>query len=726
MSVIARLILPFLAFLLTLSVADDAHARKRLRGIAPKVVDALLFDEQKQIAQTCYWLRSSDTTWKPDNGLVLTRAGLTQLARDAYDPVLALLTAAQKDAAELAKSHTGTLNTYANQVASLCDPSKLLPDVRGLVATASAAAPGSKLAECAEALSKLEAELLPDTTSAIGKLVHALDESAGRAGAIADILRDPRALANQFDFSPRIVDLMVRLTQAAHDKLDGSAINNLPFGSGAAKWLIEIVMGELLGIMLDHQLWLLEDAEVASRADVSRRACDLLEQAASRPVITNRMLIRMVLRFVETEDAPPADETRRERRKRLRKARKGGPTMRPSSVCENYPLFCRRMSRRLGVRHPVDNKPLSIEKLQRAVVPTFEYIDAPRKPDLEEDPNDQRILDRAETTGGLLVKATGACVNKQQCTMEDINRAMSMLAVAERMPVGAPPVPEVFVEEEDCCCEEPASTPETLPLVPSPPGTVAILLDRSSTMTITKRGTGLSRWEHATAAIDTVLANMDTISVSPPTLLLGVFPDPSDRCSPGGLTSFTSATAALTWTSGLTPPYKPEKKVDLTPLASAIKVAAARLHGELHPAMIIVTDGKQEGCGSTQEDVIQAITDANADGILVYVIGIAGDNAYRRYWLAMAGAGGTRGHVPNNLTPDPHRISKAIDDALATHRCTVDVPREPKSIEVGGVPAVPGSWEYVNSVGRTQIRWTTDAACRAFLMPGVSATATYE
>lgn len=714
-----RILSASLSLLLVLfgSEATAKERRHRIRRLPASIVNSLVLDEQQQVAQACYWLRSGDVTWDPRDSMIqLSRAGLTQLARDAYDPAMTLIAAAHRAAAE----YSGEATKAKEKILQDCGPDQLVAPLtqlgRGLGTTD---LEKTTLEACGNAISALADSAEADSTEPLEKLGHALRETLHEGETIASLLTSPRRLARAFDFSPRLVELMVRLTQAAHEKIDGSAINRLPFGSGAAKWLIELLIGELLGIVMDYQLFLLEEREIVSRADVARRSCLLLEEAAPRPVITNRMLIRTILRFVTVPalESPPSQQTSvRERRRTRRRSRASRPTFHARTVCQTYPGFCRRMARRLGVRDPENNRPLGADQIQRGLEPSFGYVDlAPLPPGIEEDKDPRLIITRGETNGTSLLQATGSCATQESCTLAEINRAMSMLAVAS-VPVAEVTdiVPEIEVDDVECCCESEDAVRKLVPLHPAEPGVIGVLLDRSSSMSVGSP----TKWERLEDAVEALITEVTSPGMaSAPELRLGVFPEPGTRCNAGSLHSRGSGSDALGWLARVPPPK--QSGYDLTPIAAMVDHAAASIEHETDPALILVTDGSGNCDGGDRGRILREIGDARNKGVPVYVIGIGlrSHQWQHRKWIEMAKAGGTEAHISTiSMAADPLRVATAIDAAMLARRCRVQTPEAPSVVVIDG-KEYRNTWTYTPTPDGGELQ-LDPLPCAEFLRPG--------
>lgn len=456
-------------FLLLTWMGVQLTACCRFCSVKRPAVDGLLFQEERQVSAVCLSLESQSSAWMSGQNLSLSKAGLTQLRRAYYDEALALADSVK-------------------DLAPACNPANLrdafVDKAKQAAAAESTVIEGwSDVEECANALDKLD--IPKDADSDAFKLLAAVRRASDQVGSLFD---DPATFVRLIDASSGIVRLAVRGTQQIHEFVDNSFLSKLPFGSAVAKTLSEMIAGELAALTVEHLVYQLESKELASRADVARTACELLDKGDTRPVVTNRMLVRLVLRFVDfgNDGAKCVADVDCE----MGSPNLEAPTHSVASICSESPGRCRALARKINLRRPFDERvPVGdADELYpdfRAVgmggpVPEGLETDSPAAPDA-----------RIERNSLALLRAASTCASVDVCTMAQINHVLSEIVLLWEAPEleKLPRIPPMPSPEEcvNCCCpgcstSAPPSAREIQP--PDLKGTaVTVAGDRSVSMT---------------------------------------------------------------------------------------------------------------------------------------------------------------------------------------------------------------------------------------------------
>jgi MYXO-CTERM domain-containing protein len=182
------------------------------------------------------------------------------------------------------------------------------------------------------------------------------------------------------------------------------------------------------------------------------------------------------------------------------------------------------------------------------------------------------------------------------------------------------------------------------------PSRAMLVLDRSSSMQTGTIG-GVSKWEIAVDAIDTLVGQFDTKIE----LGLNVFPEP-DQCSPGVTRVQPGLSNGADIMSELQAP--PPNAGNWTPMAQTLSAVAQEtsLTSPGAPAYaVLVTDGWQ-WCDpydpDTRFDPVDSINELNAAGITTYVVGFGGAvDALALNQMAVEAGTARPGCDPSGSTP---------------------------------------------------------------------------
>jgi hypothetical protein len=315
------------------------------------------------------------------------------------------------------------------------------------------------------------------------RILSALKQTGIDTGDLLDVLRrGPDAI----DASGLVVRMALRLAQGTHERVDHFA-SGLPWGlGGLVGWLTEMLLGELLavGIVVAVKQIELKSPFVRS-AEIARRACVLIEQDATRPVMATRMLRQLVVRLSKL-------------------------TPRSSSIaeyCIEHPRKCARLARRWGVRriHGADAKAeAKIATWRDFADASFFAVDVPTKYTATDEAS---LRARLRENGADFDQSLEVCAGSSSCAFEEINYALSVI-IFDRINGRAPEVPPGRAPE-NCveCCEPEAEQPIESKVVCSPlsPGAatdVALVVDRSgSTLRRVASGRGYEQIADAAATV---------------------------------------------------------------------------------------------------------------------------------------------------------------------------------------------------------------------------------
>ncbi len=112
----------------------------------------------------------------------------------------------------------------------------------------------------------------------------------------AALVSQPMAVVQAMDLSPAVVAGVVYFADQT-SRYVGEMVGSLGLASGLARLAAEQIAAEMLAVTIQAVLDALEQQGLVQRSSAARAACHLYVGASSRPVVTVRLLKRLVLRF---------------------------------------------------------------------------------------------------------------------------------------------------------------------------------------------------------------------------------------------------------------------------------------------------------------------------------------------------------------------------------------------------------------------------------------------
>lgn len=352
--------------------------------------------------------------------------------------------------------------------------SSLVDDVAEFIETG--VPPASLVAAAKAAEDKIESQL--KRTQNGKRLLSALEQSGIDTKDLLEILRrGPDAI----DTSALVVRMALRLAQGAHERVDHFA-SGLPWGlGGVVGWLTEMVLGELMAVGVVAAVKRIEARSPFVRsAEIAHRACGLIEQDATRPVLASRMLRQLVVRL--SKETPTSSSI--------------------ATYCGEHPRKCARLSRRWGIRtsdEKIATRKDFVDASFFEVGLTTKYIGT----------DEASLRARLAANAKDFEQSLEICSGASTCSFEQINYALSII-IFDRINRHVPEVPPGDAPREciECCetVEDEIVPPVCRALSPGSATDVALVVDRSgSTLRQVASGRGYEVIARAASTIATEL-----------------------------------------------------------------------------------------------------------------------------------------------------------------------------------------------------------------------------
>lgn len=683
---------------------------KAFKGVEPTVLERVS-NERHAIAETCSALQTADRGGSAAHSLSDT--GKRLLRGDPRSTARTLAHMAARKAIEEANP------TSLPPPPQDCRP----PDIDAIYADPVRTF-STEQREQLEACSTYYFETLPEAIDqnaqgaalAWRKLAKAVENGGIEA---KQALSDPATLSKLIDLSPHVTDGVARLAHLIHERVD-SLTASIPYAGGFVGMAIELIGAELLAVAIDRVVYDLETrttTQWVSRADVSRRACELIEQRTDQPTIVYRTLVRLILRF-------RYDNASVERYDFVHGITREGSYSAAAFCSRNESKrrqrLCRRIAKRVGVKLGGDeNDSPRVGVKISDLAPRFAAVElagsrATRAAvaGIDREYFSTEADARTKTMESVLERATASCSSVETCTLEAINRQLILFEGDEvnlhvHIHGGRQEAPCVR-----CCpsCVEPPAPPPITIVEPPRLDEVPFASPRTKIDLIVAIDRSVSMKQSVTEGdLENAVQNLRDRTHA----TLSIAQSDAVRFGPGcKVPSVVLAPKHDVWKEVEDFSTSPSKKGYGTPLVRTLARGVKKLSERRSKAaklLVIVSDGHSTCLDrETTESLRAALDRAASDGIRVAFVRLPTQRADRSIDL-----GEHCDHSAMACISADGNIPRAIAQSLRGASCTIELPeRGPKhaSMIVDGEQYLRG-WDYIDD-NRTLVR-LDESLCEA-------------